>query len=303
MSNILTVFGATGNQGGSVIKTILADPVLSKKWKIRGVTRDTSKPAAKELAASNVEMVSADMTTVESALPAVQGAHTVFLVTNFWETMSRDVEVGQGKAVTDACKQAGVQHLIYSSILNITELSKGKLTGLSHFDGKADIEAYVRASGLSCTFVLVGFFMSNFFQFFSKQGDKYVLAVPMDPVKAQYPLIDTAEDVGKFVKAAITHHPSTEGRRILAAQDYYTAPQIMQEFTEVTGQKAEVVRVPEDTFKSFIPAPAAEEMLQNMQLLEDPGYYGGESLEPSLALLDEKPTTWKEFVAKNRGKW
>lgn len=58
MSNILTVFGATGNQGGSVIKTILADPVLSKKWKIRGVTRDTSKPAAKELAASNVEMVS-----------------------------------------------------------------------------------------------------------------------------------------------------------------------------------------------------------------------------------------------------
>lgn len=109
--------------------------------------------------------------------------------------------------------------------------------------------------------------------------------------------------IGKFVKAAITHHPSTEGRRILAAQDYYTAPQIMQEFTEVTGQKAEVVRVPEDTFKSFIPAPAAEEMLQNMQLLEDPGYYGGESLEPSLALLDEKPTTWKEFVAKNRGKW
>lgn len=56
-SNILTVFGATGNQGGSVISTILADPVLSQKWKIRGITRDTSKPAAQKLAAANVEMV------------------------------------------------------------------------------------------------------------------------------------------------------------------------------------------------------------------------------------------------------
>lgn len=108
---------------------------------------------------------------------------------------------------------------------------------------------------------------------------------------------------GKFVKAAITHYPETEGRRILAAMDYYTAPQIIKEFTEVTGLKAEVVRVPGETFKSFIPAPMAEELLENMLLLEDPGYYGGESLAPSLALLDEKPTSWKDFVAKNRGKW
>ena len=138
------------------------------------------------------------MSSVESALPAVTGAHTVFLVTNFWESISRDVEVGQGKAVTDACKQAGVKHLIYSSVLNITELSKGRLTGLSHFDGKADIEAYVRASGLSCTFVLAGFYMSNFFQFLNKQGDTYVFAVPTDPEKAQYPLIDTDGDMGEF---------------------------------------------------------------------------------------------------------
>lgn len=71
MSNILTVFGATGNQGGSVIKTILADPVLSQKWKIRGVTRDTSKPAAKELAASNVEMVSVSVYPIPVPHPTV----------------------------------------------------------------------------------------------------------------------------------------------------------------------------------------------------------------------------------------
>lgn len=58
MSKILTVFGATGNQGGSVIRTILADPILSKEWKIRGITRDPSKQAAKDLVAKGVEVVS-----------------------------------------------------------------------------------------------------------------------------------------------------------------------------------------------------------------------------------------------------
>ena len=55
-SKILTVFGATGVQGGSVIKTILADPVISKEYKLRGVTRDTSKPSSKALEAQGVEL-------------------------------------------------------------------------------------------------------------------------------------------------------------------------------------------------------------------------------------------------------
>lgn len=56
MSKLITVFGATGNQGGSVIKHILADSTLSKIFKIRGITRDTSKPAAQALAKQGVEL-------------------------------------------------------------------------------------------------------------------------------------------------------------------------------------------------------------------------------------------------------
>jgi uncharacterized protein YbjT (DUF2867 family) len=153
MSKILTVFGATGNQGGSVIKSILADPVLSKEWKIRGVTRDTSKPAAQKLAQQGVELVSADMSSAEAARPAVTGAHTVFLVTNFWESMSRETEVAQGKAVTDACKEAGVKHIVFSSLRNVTEITNGRLPNVSHFDGKAEIEEYIRASGVPASFV------------------------------------------------------------------------------------------------------------------------------------------------------
>lgn len=74
-NNILTVFGATGNQGGSVIKTILADPVLSQKWKLRGITRDTSKPAAKELAASGVEMVAVSSASRRFSPLSSSGTH------------------------------------------------------------------------------------------------------------------------------------------------------------------------------------------------------------------------------------
>jgi hypothetical protein len=108
---------------------------------------------------------------------------------------------------------------------------------------------------------------------------------------------------GRFVKAALKHYPSTLGRRILAATDYYTPARLVAEFSEVTGHKAQAVQIPADTFKSSLPPPVAQEILENILLLEDPGYFGGEDLGPSKGLLDEKPTDWKDFVAKNKAKW
>lgn len=54
---IITVFGATGLQGGGVVTTFLSDPKLNKTWAVRGVTRDTSKDSAKKLAERGVEVV------------------------------------------------------------------------------------------------------------------------------------------------------------------------------------------------------------------------------------------------------
>ncbi|PYH94371.1 NmrA-domain-containing protein [Aspergillus ellipticus CBS 707.79] len=305
MSKLITVFGATGNQGGSVVKSILADPILSKEWKIRAVTRDTTKPAAQELAAQGVEVVSGDLSSVDGVLAAVTGADTVFLVTNFWESMNRDVEVAQGKAVTDACKTANVKHLIFSSLLDVTEISGGQLPNVSHFDGKAEIERYIRDSGVPASFVLAGLFMSNFFQMLNKQGDVYTLAWPVDVDKAQVPMFDVVEDTGKFVTASIKHYPATINQRILAATEYLSPRQIVEQFREVTGYQVQAVTIPADVFKSFLPPPIAQEMLENIFLLEDPGYYAGEALAPSHALFDAdvKPTSWKTFVSRNQAKF
>ena len=227
MSKIITIFGATGNQGGSVIENILADATLSQEFKIRGITRDVSKPAAQNLIRKGVEMVAvriefeicrssnmtekeqADMNSKTDLTSALEGSHTVFLVTNYWETASRDTEVTQGKNVTDVAKEVGVKHLIFSSLLDVTKTTNGRLSHVPHFDGKAEIEDYVRESGLPATFYLPGYFMSNFEMMVRKGEDgTLTLAYPVGK-DTRFPLIDVAEDTGIFLHPP-RHAPSAD---------------------------------------------------------------------------------------------
>ncbi|EGC45405.1 NmrA-like family domain-containing protein [Histoplasma capsulatum var. duboisii H88] len=302
MSKLITVFGATGNQGGSVIKAILAHPTLSKEFKIRGITRDPSKPSAQELANQGVEIMSADMSSPSSLAPALANAHTVFLVTNFWESAKPEVEYSQGKNVADAAKSAGVSHFIFSSLVNVTDVTQGRLPNVSHFDSKANVEKYVRSIGLPATFVLPGYFMSNFEKMLRKGEDGvFTLSLPVSE-NAQFPLFDAAGDTGKYVTAAMKKYPATLGKDIYEATDYYTPGRIVSEFTEVTGYPAKAVQITPEQYKSFMPPFAAQEFLENHQLLEGPGYYGGASLGESLAVLEQKPTSWKEYVEREKSR-
>lgn len=303
MSKLITVFGATGNQGGSVIDAILADGQLSKEFKVRGITRDTSKKSAQELAKRGVEVVAADLGSVDSLTAAIEGSHTVFLVTNYWESMDADLEYSQGKNVVDVSKVVGVSHLIFSSLHHVTEESKGRLTHVPHFDSKANIEKYIRASGVGCSFILPGYYMTNFKSMLIKAEDgSYQLFLPIGK-QAKFPLFDPAEDTGLFVKAAIKHATQLKNKQILAAEKYYTPEEIVDAFSQVTGKKAVFVQVTPDQYKASLPPTMAQEFLENQQFVEDPGYYLGEPLEPSLNLLDSAPTTWPEFVKKNVSAW
>src|SRR5450755_4384878 len=99
MSKLITVFGATGVQGGSVVNAILARPILSKEFKVRAITRDPSKPNAQGLRSRGVETVKADLEHSESVIEALKGSYAVFAVTNYWEKQSKQVEVEQDKTV------------------------------------------------------------------------------------------------------------------------------------------------------------------------------------------------------------
>ncbi|THZ87449.1 NAD(P)-binding protein [Aureobasidium pullulans] len=302
MSKLITVFGATGNQGGSVIKHILADHQLSSEFKVRGITRDVNKPAAKALAEQGVELVTADLNNKSSVAKAIKGSHTVFLVTNYWETANPDTERTQGINVASAAKDEQISHLIFSSLINVTETTNGKLPHVPHFDSKADVEKYIRGTGVPCTFILPGYFMSNFSQMFNRGEDGvYNFALPISE-NAKFPLFDVAEDTGKFTNAILKNADKLNGKQVLAATAYYTPKQIVADFEQASGEKMRYIQISGEQFKSYLPEFMAEEMLENHVLLDTEGYYGGEGLEESLELLESKPVTWKQFVERS-GIW
>lgn len=138
---LITIFGATGNQGGSVVQVFLNDPKLKNEWSVRGVSRNAESDSSKKLAAQGVEMVSvslhirissssliqyltsrqADLDDKASLVKTMKGAYAVFTVTNYWEKMDMQLEIQQGKNLADAAKENGVEHYIWSSLLNVTK--------------------------------------------------------------------------------------------------------------------------------------------------------------------------------------
>lgn len=206
-------------------------------------------------------------------------------------------------------------------------MTKGALPGVYHFDGKAHVEEYIRSLGIPASFFLAGFYMSNLpGMSLRDMGDgNWALALPI-PDDSPIPLFDAEADTGKFVKAMFLNEDKVLGQRVYGATAYHTPAQILDEFKELfpsAGKKAVYNQLPGDVFKGIMASTGApeviqEEMLQNMRLMPEFGYYGGEKLEPSLAvsngvskirsilsadldpqLLTEKPTTWKEYAKKN----
>lgn len=142
---VLTVFGATGTQGGSVVDIFLARLDLQAKYSLRGVTRDAKSAKAESLASRGIDMISADVTDVESLKKAVHGAHGVFGVTNYWDkdVLDKKKEIQQGKNIFEACKAENVKHFVFSTLPFAAKLTAGELTHVSHFDSKATVAEFI----------------------------------------------------------------------------------------------------------------------------------------------------------------
>lgn len=300
---IITVFGATGQQGGGIVKQFLNDPKLKSTWAVRAVTRDVSKDSAKKLASQGAEVVAADINDKATIVKAVAGSDTVFAVTNYWEKLDMKLEEQQGRNIADAAKETGVKHLIWSSLLDITKLSNGKLARVYHFDSKAHVEEYVRSLGIPATFFMPGFYMTNIpGGMFSKQGESWVFSLPI-AASSSVPLYNPA-DTGKYIKAIVNHKEALLGKRFLAATQYLPAGGLVDTFKEVfpeAGKTAAYYETPKEGFYGFMkstgmPDFAVDELYENMRLMEDFGYYGGEPLDESHKFVEDPLTTWAEYI-------
>ncbi|KAH8660348.1 nmrA family transcriptional regulator [Xylariales sp. PMI_506] len=296
MSKLITVFGSTGNQGGSVIRAILAHPELSRSWKIRGITRDPSKPNAVELSQQGVQMVAADLSSKSSILQAIRGSDAVFGVTNYWEKGTLEHEVMQGKNLADAAKEAGIAHLIWSSLPFVSKVTHGKLHNLHHFDSKAMVEEYIREIGVPASFVMPGYFMSNIPGSIqpSQGGSFYSISWLFTP-QTQIPMLDVPADFGKFVAACLAHPDKTKGKHVLAASGWFTPRDVVAAVEACTGAPAHYHEVPQHAFGG------SPELLDNLLMIKDYDYYGpgaheGVKFSHDLVGPNAKFSTFQDFL-------
>lgn len=135
---IFVVLGATGAQGGPVVKYLLANS--SSLYQVRAVTRDPSKPASQELAKLGAEVVKGDFDDASSIEAAFESANIIFAITNFWDQYSYNVEVKQGKLINElAAAVPTLEHYIFSSLADGRELAGGRFQNILPYNAKREI--------------------------------------------------------------------------------------------------------------------------------------------------------------------
>jgi uncharacterized protein YbjT (DUF2867 family) len=251
---LILVCGATGNQGGAVVRSL-----LDRGFQVRALTRDPQKPQAQVLADQGAEVAQGDMEDRSAMERVLAGVYGIFSVQNFWET-GYDREVQQGKAVADASKETGVQHCVYSSVG-----SAHRQTGIPHFDSKWEVEEHMRKLDLPSTVLRPVFLMQNW-EMMREHILGGTLAQPLDPDK---PFQQVAvEDVGAFAAIAFEYPDRWIGREVDIAGDEQTMPEIAETFGRVIGREVDYYQVPWDQFEEQM----GEELAVMYRWFNDVGY-------------------------------
>ena len=248
----IVVFGATGAQGGSVARHLLA----RKQYAVRAFTRNASSPAAQALRELGAEIVEGNLDDKTSIRKALDGVYGVFGVTNFWEHFAKEEE--QGRNMIRAIAGSDVEHLVYSSLPPIAKATNGLLKS-PHFDIKAAHEELIRTLGIPATFIHVPFYYENFLYFFPPRpaGDgTYQFGFPQGdrPLAAM-----SVQDVGRIV-AVLFEQPETYiGKVLKPAGDELPASEYAAAMSRATGADVRFNHVPRETFAA-LGFPGAEDL-------------------------------------------
>jgi uncharacterized protein YbjT (DUF2867 family) len=294
MSNtkkLIAVVGATGHQGGAVVRALQA----SAQFKVRALTRDPAKHP--QLAD---EVVAADLNRPETLKAAFAGAHGVFLVTNAWEA-GRD-ESKQAIAAVNAAKEAGVQHFIWSTLPNVETLSGGKID-VPHFTHKAKVERMVRGAGFSFhTFVIAPFYYQNLLGAMApqKQADGTAgWALPLDPTKRVIHMGDITE-IGRVVAGAFAQPElAGHGEHLPLVGDFLSFNEVIATLNR-QGHKSSFKQVPREVFATFF--PGAADVAAMLAYFEAHTYLGSDSRD-AIALANKvagrQPTNFAAWAKAN----
>ena len=264
---IIAVVGATGAQGGGLVRAILAD--RDGPFAARAITRKPDSDKAKALAALGADVVAGDADDPPSLERAFAGAHGAFCVTNFWEHFSVQREGAQATAMARASRKAGLQHVVWSTLEDTrtwVPLDDRRMPTLQdqykvpHFDSKGQMDHVFAAEAAPTTYILAAFYWENFIYFGmgprkGADGD-LVLALPLGGVKL--PGI-AAEDIGKCVYGVFRHGTRTVGQRIGLTGEILSGAEMAATFERALGRKVAFQDVPFDVYRG-LGFPGAEDL-------------------------------------------
>jgi uncharacterized protein YbjT (DUF2867 family) len=294
---IIAVVGATGAQGGGLVRAIAADP--GSGFTARAITRDPSSDAAKALAAlPNVEVVQGDLEDPASIDAAFAGAHGAFCVTFFWVDFSPATEMRHAQTMAAAAKSAGVHHVVWSTLedtrttLPIDDERMPVLQGkynVPHFDGKEEADAAFREAGVPTTFLRTAFYWENFIYFGAgpARGEDGVLALTMPMGDKRLPSM-ASEDIGKVAYGIFKRGDEFIGKTVSVAGEHLTGAQMAEKFSKALGEEVRYNDVDPDMYRGF-GFPGADEMGNMFQWKRDfeAEYVGARDLEVARSLDPE----------------
>ena len=277
MSKILAVFGATGQQGGSVVNYVLNDPELSQRYKIRAITRDTNSDKAKQLK-EKVEVAQGDVLDRASLETALTDAHTVFAMTTpSFGPDGFEVEYNSAKTIADVAVEKGAEYIIFSTLPPVKEISGGKYTKVTPFDAKAKAEQYIRGLRIKSAFYSPGFFMENFesqpFLAPQKAPDGTWVIARHTSSKGQLPLVDAVGDTGKFIGAILAEPDKYEGKTFFAATALYSWEEVTAILSKATGKTIVYKQIQLEEFRESLPF-AADVFAEAYSYGDEFGYFG-----------------------------
>ncbi|UNI19400.1 hypothetical protein JDV02_005585 [Purpureocillium takamizusanense] len=305
MPQILAVFGATGVQGSSVIDHVLNDADLSQQYRVRAITRDPDSERANQLKARGVEIMQGNVSDRESMRNALAGAHTVFLMTTpGFGPNAIDIEFNAAKNVADMSAETGVQFIIFSTLPSVAEISHGKYTKLTMFDAKAKAESYIRKLPINSAFYSPGSFMENWITFAapkreSEGSSTFIMAQHTSP-NTTIPLIDAAEDTGKFIVSILSNPEKYRGKTLSGAERLYSLDDIAGAIGKASNKDVIYKQISVDEFLQSGQF-GAETIVELLSYFEEFGYYGDDTQGLVASAADNtrgKLTTLDEFLEK-----
>lgn len=245
------VTGATGAQGGSVARHLLA----TGKHQVRCLTRNPESSAAMALRQAGAEVMRGDLNEPPSLRAVLRDCDAVFGVTNFWEHGEK--ELSQGRNLIDAIRHSNVQHTILSTLPHTKLLSGGRLE-VSHFDTKAQIEEYAREVDLPATYLHVAFYYENFLSYFPprrQEDGTYVFGFP----QGSTPLAAVAAaDIGGIVVTLLDESFWYRDKLIGAVGDDQRVDEYALIMAQALNRRIEYRHIDHDSFAALAFPGAAE---------------------------------------------